>query len=31
MRFYLKVNSAIKIQILISCPYTFPIEVQGSV
>ena len=29
MRFYVKVNSAIKIEILICCPYTFPIEVEG--
>ena len=25
----MKVNSAIKIEILICCPYTFPIEVEG--
>ena len=29
MRFYVKVNSAIKIEILICCPYTFPIDVEG--
>ena len=29
MRIYMKVNYASKIQILICCPYTFPIEIEG--